>query len=158
MAARAVFSNDVPFSNRHPHHSRKESRPMHFDTKKLTRCALIAASLRRADDALQRPEPCLRPHPAPLFRGDDGPAVPDARGELGPFHRLRALQRFESLRPARHDRRLGGHAARSAPHRPLPQEVDGGAAARALQRHPHRRADRLGGSRRRQRLPARVLL
>ena len=50
----------------------------------------------------------------------DGPAVPDARGKLGTVHRLRALEHPEPLWPARHDRRLGGHAARRAPHRPLP--------------------------------------
>ena len=69
---------------------------MHFDTKKLTRCALIAAiyvALMMLSNALNL--------------------------AYGPIQ-LRFSEAMTVL-PARHDRRLGGHAARSAPHRPLPQ-------------------------------------
>ena len=93
---------------------------MHFDTKKLTRCALIAAiyvALTMLSNALN-----LAYGPIQLRFSEAMTVLPFLMpGELGPLYRLRALEHPEPLRPARHDRRLGGHAARSAPHRPLPQ-------------------------------------
>ena len=126
---------------------------MHFDTKKLTRCALIAAiyvALTMLSNALN-----LAYGPIQLRFSEAMTVLPFLMPEaswglfigcvlsnvLSPYGPLDMIV-----------------AACSASHRSLPQQVDRGAAARALQRHPHRRAHRLGGSRRRQRLPARVLL
>lgn len=94
---------------------------MHFDTKKLTRCALIAAvyvALTLLSNALN-----LAYGPIQLRFSEAMTVLPFLMpgGELGALHRLRALQHFKPLWPARHDRRLGSNAARSAPYRPLPQ-------------------------------------
>ena len=131
---------------------------MHFDTKKLTRCALIAAiyvALTMLSNALNLAYgpiqlrfseamtvlPFLMPEASwGLFIGC---VLSNILSPYGPLDMIvgSAATLLAALLTAR-----------------CRNKVDRGAAARALQRHPHRRAHRLGGSRRRQRLPARVLL
>ena len=122
---------------------------MHFDTKKLTRCALIAAiyvALTMLSNALN-----LAYGPIQLRFSEAMTVLPFLMPEAS-WGLFIGCVLSNILSP------YGPLDMIVAPHRPLPQSVDRGAAARALQRHPHRRAHRLGGSRRRQRLPARVLL
>ena len=119
---------------------------MHFDTKKLTRCALIAAiyvALTMLSNALN-----LAYGPIQLRFSEAMTVLPFLMPEAswGLFIGC-VLSNVLS------------------PYGPLDMIVGSAATllaalltARALQRHPHRRAHRLGGSRRRQRLPARVLL
>lgn len=93
---------------------------MHFDTKKLTRCALIAAvyvALTMLSNALN-----LAYGPIQLRFSEAMTVLPFLMPEAswGLFIGC-VLEHFKPLWPARHDRRLGGHTACSAPHRPLPQ-------------------------------------
>lgn len=131
---------------------------MHFDTKKLTRCALIAAiyvALTMLSNALNLAYgpiqlrfseaitvlPFLMPEASwGLFIGC---VLSNILSPYGPLDMIvgSAATLLAALLTAR---------CRNKWTAALPP--------RALQRHPHRRAHRLGGSRRRQRLPARVLL
>ena len=113
---------------------------MHFDTK-ASPAARSSRQLRRADAALQCPEPCLGPIQLP-FPSDDGAAVSDARRRAGAFHRLRALQRvFESHGPLRH--RSSARQQRCSQRLP-PAAIRSGTAALPPCATPFPRADRGG--------------